>query len=57
MLGLAGTKLPKMKNLVKVSNENKISKFQKLALQPKQAKAVKGGEASNYIIVEELIEG
>lgn len=56
MLGLTGTKLPKMKNLAKKSNENKISKFQKFALQPKQAKAVKGG-SSDYIIVEELIGG
>jgi len=45
-----------MKTLVQKTNANKISKFQKIALQTKQMKAVKGG-SSDYIIVEELIEG
>jgi len=46
-----------MKTLVQKSNENKISKFQKLALKAKQMKAVKGGEGSDFIIVEESIAG
>ena len=53
-LGLTGTKLPVMKTLVQKSSENKISKFQKVALLTKQKKAVKGG-SSDYIIVEEAI--
>lgn len=57
MPGVAGKKLPKMKTLVQKSSENKISKFQKLALKTKQLKAVKGGEASDFIIVEELLGG
>jgi len=45
-----------MKTLVQKTNENKISKFQKVALQTKQMKAVKGG-SSDYIIVEETLNG
>jgi len=45
-----------MKTLVQKSTENKISKFQKVALPTKQKKAVKGGQSA-YIIIEELVEG
>jgi len=51
-----------MKNSVKNSNANKtsnnnISKFQKAALLPTQAKAVKGGSGGSDIIIQEQVAG
>ena len=56
-----GQTLSKMKTSVKKSNvntnaNNNISKFQKAALLPTQAKAVKGG-AGGDIIIEDQIGG
>jgi len=57
---MAGQTLSKMKTSVKKSNantnSNNISKFQKAALLPTQAKAVKGGSSSD-IIIEDQVSG